>query len=270
MPTSGVRIAGAPTLASQPSRTAPHDVPAGRTVTSRAMWCPPCTRYHQRACKRGARRLDGGFPAPGGTGERLGEIGLLPREVELGPAEVAVRGCLPVYRPAHAEALDDLLRAEVEVFIDEPADHLVVDGASAERLDVERHGLRDADDVRDLDLAARRETRGNDVLRDVARGIRARAVDLRRILAAERAAAVRRVAAVRVDDDLAAGEAGVAHWATDDELPGAVDHVPRIRVEEVRWDRGADDDVLHVAAEPLHVDVLVVLRRDHDGMDPLR
>src|SRR5260370_41420272 len=108
--------------------------------------------------------LDGGFSAPRAAGECLGEVGLLPWQIKLGPAEVAVCGCLPVDRPTHPEALDDLLRTEVEVLVDEPADHVVVDGPRAEGLDIQRHRLRDADDVGDLDLAARRETRGDDVL----------------------------------------------------------------------------------------------------------
>ena len=94
-----------------------------------------------------------------------------------------------------------------------------VDRAGAERLERDRDGLRDADRVGDLDLAAVGEAGGDDVLRDVARRVRGRAVDLRRILAAERAAAVPADAAVRVDDDLAAGQPGVAHRAADDEAP---------------------------------------------------
>ena len=85
----------------------------------------------------------------------------------------------------------------------------------AEALGVDRHGLRDADRVGDLHLAAVREAGGDDVLGDVACRVGGRAVDLRRILARERPAAVRRRAAVGVDDDLAAREAGVAHRAAD-------------------------------------------------------
>src|SRR5207245_6207299 len=141
MPTSGVRIAATPTAASHPSRTAPHEVPEGRTVTSRAMWCPPCTRCHHRACKRGARWLDRRCAAPGAAGEGLGEVRLLPRQIELRPAEVAVRGCLPVDRPAHAEAFDDLLRPEVEVLVDESPVDLVDYGPGAERFHVLHHWL---------------------------------------------------------------------------------------------------------------------------------
>src|SRR5579859_434458 len=102
-------------------------------------------------------------PCPGAASraprEGLGEIGLLPGQVEIGTTEVPVGRGLPVDRPPEAEALDDLLRPEVEVLVDEPADDLVVDGAGAEGLDVQRDRLRDADDVRDLDLAPRRELR---------------------------------------------------------------------------------------------------------------
>ena len=92
--------------------------------------------------------------------------------------------------------------------------------------------MRDADRVGDLELAAVGEAGGDDVLRDVARGVRGRAVDLGRVLARERAAAVRRSAAVGVDDDLAAGEPGVAHRPADHELAGRVD------VDEVARRRG--------------------------------
>ena len=100
---------------------------------------------------------------------------------------------------------------------------LVVDLAGAERVHVHADRLRDADGVRDLHLAARGEPGGDDVLRDVARVVAGRAIDLRRVLAAEGAAAVTAHAAVGVDDDLAAGEARVAVRAADDEAPRRVD-----------------------------------------------
>ena len=63
----------------------------------------------------------------------------------------------------------------------------------------------------------------DDVLGEIARRISGRAVDLGRVLAGERAAAMRRVAAVGVDDDLAAGEAAIAVRAADDEIAGRID-----------------------------------------------
>src|SRR5690606_18403689 len=66
------------------------------------------------------------------------------------------------------------------------------------------------------------QTRGDDVLGQVTGGIGRRAVHLGRVLAREGAAAVGGGTAVGVDDDLAAGEAGVAVRATDDEAAGGV------------------------------------------------
>ena len=73
-----------------------------------------------------------------------------------------------------------------------------------------------------MQLAAVRESRGHDVLGRPPRRVRGRAIDLRRILAAERATAVPRHAAVRVDDDLSAGEPGVRLRSPNLELPGRV------------------------------------------------
>src|SRR5438309_11887542 len=103
------------------------------------------------------------------------------------------------------------------MLLDELADRLVRDLAGAEGLHVERDGLGAADHVRELQLEAIREARLDDVLRDIAGRVCGGAVDLRRILSAERAAAVPCVAAVRVDDDLPAGAAGVTHGTADRE-----------------------------------------------------
>src|SRR3546814_7809097 len=56
----------------------------------------------------------------------------------------------------------------------------------------------------------------------LARPVGGRAVDLGGVLAREGTAAMRRGAAVGVDDDLAAGEAGVAVGPSDHEAPGGI------------------------------------------------
>ena len=81
-----------------------------------------------------------------------------------------------------------------------------------------------------------REPGGDDVLRDVARVVAGRAIDLRRVLAAEGAAAVTAHAAVGVDDDLAAGEAAVAVRAADDEATGRVDVELGVLVDQLLRD----------------------------------
>ena len=98
------------------------------------------------------------------------------------------------------------------------------------------------------------EAGGDDVLRDVARHVAGRAVDLRRVLARERAAAVAAVAAVGVDDDLAAREAGVALRPADDEAAGRVDEELGVLVEQRRRDHRLDDLLEDVLADRLGLD----------------
>ena len=173
----------------------------------------------------GADRIGGVEPCR--RPERVDLVGLLPGEVGIVTAEVAVGGGLAVDRAAEVEVAQDRGRPEVEHLADELLDQRLVDVVRPEGLDVDRERVGDADRVGNLDLAALGEPGGDDVLGHVARGVGARAVDLGRILAREGAAAVRDGAAVGVDDDLAAGEPGVSHRPADHELAGRVD------VEEV-------------------------------------
>ena len=84
--------------------------------------------------------------------------------------------------------------------------------------------MRHADRVRDLHLAAIGQAGRDHVLRHVAGRVGRGAVDLRRVLPGEGTAAVPGGATVGVDDDLPAGQAGVADRAADHELPGRIDH----------------------------------------------
>ena len=68
--------------------------------------------------------------------------------------------------------------------------------AGAERVDLDRDRLGDADRVGDLDLEPPCEAGVHDLARHEAAEVGAAAVDLRRVLAAEGAAAVARGAAV--------------------------------------------------------------------------
>ena len=116
----------------------------------------------------------------------------------------------------------------------------LVDLAGAVQVDIDRQRLGDADGVGELDRAAVGEAGRDDVLGEIARGIGGRAVDLGRILAGEGAAAMRRRAAIGVDDDLAAGEAAVAVRAADDELAGRVDVPDRLVGDPALRQRLAD------------------------------
>ena len=148
---------------------------------------------------------------PGVLGPLIGEGRALPGKIEIAPPEVAVGGDLAVDGPAQLERAHDPEGREIDVLVDQRRDHVGGHLLGPEGLDQHRDRLGDADRVGDLDLALRRQAGGDDVLRRPARAVGGAAIDLGRVLAAEGAAAMARVAAVGVDDDLATGEAGVRH-----------------------------------------------------------
>src|SRR5665811_2536268 len=104
-------------------------------------------------------------------------------------------------------------------------------------------------------------------IRDRPRRVAGGAINLRRILAAERAATVAPHATIRVDDDLAPGEAGVALRTSDDEASGWIDVELDGLVAQLFRDHRLDDFGYDRLAELLGGDVLRVLRRDDDGLD---
>ena len=146
----------------------------------------------------------------------------------------------------------------------------VVDPAGPERLDAEADRMGDPDPVGDLDLEPVGEPGRHHVLGYPASGICGRAIDLRRVLAREGAAAMTGHAAVAVDDDLAPGQARIAHRTAGDEPPGRVDVHDRVRPAQLRGDRREDDRLDDLGAQALGPDVRIVLGGDDDGPDPLR
>ena len=99
--------------------------------------------------------------------------------------------------------------------------------------------------------------------------VRGRAVDLGAVFAAEGATAVGE-AAVRVADDLATGEAGVAMGAAHDEAGGRVDVEDGLVVDEVSGHDGPDDLLDHCGPDGLKGHVRGVLGGDEDGVDAHR
>ncbi len=116
--------------------------------------------------------------------------------------------------------LTDAARREVHRLHQRGLELAFFDMAGAVQVGIDRQRTRDADRIRKLQRAAIGEACSDDVLGEIAGGVGGRAVDLGRVLAGERAAAVRGRAAVSVDDDLTAGEAAVAVGAADEELAG--------------------------------------------------
>ena len=74
-------------------------------------------------------------------------------------------------------------------------------------------------------------------------------------------------AAVRIDDDLATGKTGVAHWSADDEAAGRVDVVLGVFVQQFGGEDSLDDVLQDVSAELLVRNILSMLAGDDDGID---
>ena len=180
---------------------------------------------------------------------------------------MAARCRQAIDRPQQIQVADDLRWAEIEGLHHGLLDARRVDGLGAVARHAHAGGARHANGVGDLQLALARQAGRDDVLGDVAGEVRGRAVDLGRVLAGERAAAVPTPAAVGVDDDLAARETAVAVGAADDELAGRVDVVQRAGVQQVLRDHRLDDVVDHVLAQVGIAHGVVVHRADHDGID---
>src|SRR6478735_9417660 len=213
------RVAAALALASSTAARSPGSISASgaswdvmRAIVSAASDAPDLAGVSVEWPPRRRSPVSAGSDAGGGL-QLVGAVRVLPGELGELATEVAVGRGLGVDRAEQVEVADDRGGAEVEYLEDGGLDLLVRDDAGAEGLDEHADGRGLADGVRDLRLAAAGQSGGHDVLGDPAHRVGGRAVDLRRVLAGERAAAVAGHAAVGVDDDLAAGEPGVAHRA---------------------------------------------------------
>ena len=182
---------------------------------------------------------------------------------------MAEAGGLVVDGAAEVELLDDLEGGELEVLLDEFEERFVspafLDGAVG--LQVDGEGLGDTDGVGELDEDALAVSTSNEGLGDPAGSVGSGAVDLGGILAGEGATTVGTPATVGVDDDLAAGEAGVTLGTTDGEAAGGVQPVDGLVVDHVGGEGGLDDLLHEVGLDLVVGDLLVVLDGDEDDGD---
>ena len=190
-------------------------------------------------------------------------VEVLPGELLVAAAEVAVGGGAAVDRLAQVEVADDGGRPQVEDLVDHASICRGIDGLGAERLHHDRHRPGHADGVGDLDLAPAGGARGHDVLGHPAGGVGGRAVDLRRVLAREGTPAVAGGAAVGVDDDLAPGEAGVGVGPAEHEAAGGVGQQLVLVVGELLGQQRVDHVLPQVGLEQgLDVEAGLVLAGD--------
>ena len=181
-----------------------------------------------------------------------------------------VSGRLPVYGTAQVEPVDDRSRTQIERLCNDLRDLIFRNLCRTERFDRNVHRARDADGICDLHFATIRQPGGDDILCNVACRVCAGAIDLRRIFSGKRAAAVPRHPAVRVGDNLASGQPGVAFRTADDETPGRVHINARVLVAQRCWNYVVDHFLGDLAANRFEGDVRIVLRRNDDRVDPHR
>ena len=172
---------------------------------------------------------------------------------------MAIGGRLAINRTTQLQGFNNALGGELEVLAHQLFQFLLGDCTGAEGLNQDAHGFCHADSVSKLHLASFSQARGDYVLGDVARHVGCGAVNLCRVLTAEGAAAVASHAAVGIHDDLASGQAGVAHRAAHNETSGRIDVILGIFVEELRGNRSLNHILQNICMQFLVVHVLGVL-----------
>src|SRR5690606_8133900 len=173
-------------------------------------------------------------------------------------------------RPDQVEHLQDAIRPQVEILANEIDQSIIADSAGTEGLHTDRGRLRDPDCVRHLDLAAVGQFRRDDVLRHVPARIGSRTIDFRGVLARERSAAVARGSTVGIDDDLAPGQAAVAHRSADLETPGGVDVKLGLLADPLGGQYRLDDLFHDAVGKVRRADLRMVLGRQDDSVDRYR
>ena len=172
---------------------------------------------------------------------------------------MAVGGGLPVDGAPQVQHADDAVRAEVEALHHLMAELLVGAHTGAEGVHLYADGFGHADGVGQRHLGAPGQPLGHQVLGDVPGGIAGGAVYLGGVLAAERAPAVPRVAAIGIHDDLAAGQARIRRRTAQHEAAGGVDIDLGARGPQPGGHRLADDRVQKrlFKLRPLHAFVVL-------------
>src|ERR1700736_270965 len=246
---------------------------APRLSGQRRVPLPPArTRTCRPTAARSARGRCGGQQGLGTrvAGEVLGQVHVLPGQVQIVATKVAEGRHLAVDRTAQLEGADDPEGGEIDVFVKQLFDPRDGHTLGAERLDHHRDRLCHTDCVRDLDFALRGEPGGDDVFGRPSRTVGRAAVHLCRVLAAKAPTAMACVTAVRVDDDLASGETGVRYRSTDHKASGWVHVSLGVGIQQLRRDGHVDHVALHLVEDLLVRHVFRMLHADQYGVDTAR
>ena len=144
---------------------------------------------------------------------------------------------------------------------------LVADATSTKSVNRDRCRLGNPNGIGHLDLTAFCQPCSDNVLGDIATRIGGRAVYFGRIFAREGPTTVARHAAVGINNDLATGQSGVAHWPTDDELACWVDVIQRVFVKPCSGKHGLNNQFHDRFSDSGLTDTRVMLCRQHHRVD---
>ena len=163
---------------------------------------------------------------------------------------------------------DNRLRTGVKNLPDRFAELLIADLACAEGIYHYRNGLCNADCVSELNLTFIGKLCRDNILRDVTAVISRAAVNLCRVLTAERTAAVTRKSSVGIDDNFSACKTCVTDGTADYKSTCRIDENLCILIELLGNDRLDNilDDILANLTERYS---LVVLGRNYDSINAL-
>ena len=194
---------------------------------------------------------------------------LLPGEVSVLAAEVAVSSSLSHDWSLEVEVADDASWAEVEVLVDDldkvGVGETLLDGSVG--VNVYGKWVWDTDSVGELDDYSASKASSNDGLGDPASSVGSRSVDLGGVLSGESSSTVCSPSTIGVDDDLTSGKTSISVRATDDESSRWVHVVDGALIEVLGWDDELDDVLDEVGSDLLLGDIRGVLGGDDDGVD---
>ena len=158
--------------------------------------------------------------------------------------------------------------SQVKRLVDGLDDAIFIHMGGTKGIDHNGERLRNANGVGELDLTAIGKTSSNHILGNPACGIGSRTVNFGAILAREGTAAMTAHAAIGIDDDLAAGKAGVAHRAANDKTTSGVNvDVGIVANRHALGIHNGGNHVLdHVVLDDAHIlDLGSVLRGNDDS-----
>src|SRR6201987_2793993 len=123
-----------------------------RLCVVKMYWADIAPQHRRGVRRRRSGQVGGGRLQPRGLAEEVGLVGLLPGEVRVVAAEVAVGGGLLVDGAVELQVVAKRAGAQVEVLCDQLQDPGPADLLRAERLHHDRNRMGDSDRVGDLEL----------------------------------------------------------------------------------------------------------------------